>query len=164
MKRMQRGSAKGAGLKHGFRSGLEHAIAKDMQSRGVPVIYETTRFAYVVPEKRHFYTPDFWLPNGIILEAKGIFDATDRAKHLLVKAQYPDLDIRFIFTRSKAPIGPGSKTTLAMWCERFGYKYADKTIPPDWYDEAGPERDPRTVIAEGPYGFVPHRGLSKQEN
>lgn len=119
----------------------------------MPVRFETFRLPYVVPEKRHFYTPDFLLPNMILVEAKGIFDSTDRAKHLFVKAQFPELDIRFVFTRSAAPINPGSKTTLADWCLKYGYKFADKQIPPEWFNEP-PKEDPREIIKRGPYGYV----------
>ncbi len=108
----------------------------------------------MVPETRHHYTPDFLLPNGILVEAKGIFDSTDRAKHLLVKSQFPGLDIRFVFTRSAASIGNGSKTTLAMWCQKYGYKFSDKLIPPSWFQEVGPEQDPIELIKEGPFGYV----------
>ena len=60
------------------------------------------------------YTPDFELPNGIIIESKGRFVAADRKKHLLVQKQHPELDIRFVFSNSKAKISKGSKTTLCM--------------------------------------------------
>ncbi len=75
------------------------------------------------------------MPNGIIIEAKGIFDAADRAKHLLIKKQYPHLDIRFIFSNAKAKIYKGSKTTLTAWCEKYGYQYATKEIPAKWLKE-----------------------------
>jgi hypothetical protein len=65
------------------------------------------------PARIHRYRPDFTLPNGIIIEGKGIFEAADREKHLLLKEQRPDLDIRFVFSRSEAPIYPKSPTTLA---------------------------------------------------
>lgn len=145
---------KAAGLKHGFRSGLEEKIGGQLEAAGIPVLFETFRIEYVIPESRHHYTHDFRLPSGIIVEGKGIFDSTDRAKHQLLKVQYPELDIRFVFSRSKAPITPGSKTTLAMWCERYGFKYADKLIPPEWLREKGPKRQPEEVIKDGPYGYV----------
>ena len=75
------------------------------------------------------------LPNGIIIETKGVWDAEDRKKHLLIKEQHPELDIRFVFTRSKAPIYKGSKTTYASFCEKNNIKYADKLIPREWIDE-----------------------------
>lgn len=150
-------TGKKSGFKHGFRSGLEEKLGVQIEkATGHPPVYETFKLPYVVPEKRHFYTPDFLLPNGIIVEAKGIFDSTDRAKHLFVKAQMPDLDIRFVFTRSAAPINPGSKTTLADWCRKYGYQFADKLIPAEWFAEQGPGRDPREIIHEGPYGYA-HR-------
>tara|TARA_R110001606_G_scaffold60362_2_gene142301 strand:+ start:1387 stop:1647 length:261 start_codon:yes stop_codon:yes gene_type:complete len=78
------------------------------------------------------YTPDFELPNGIIIESKGRFVSADRKKHLKVKEQYPKLDIRFVFSNSRGKINKGSKTTYAMWCDKYGFKYADKEIPEKW--------------------------------
>ncbi len=144
----------GPGLKHGFRSGLEEKIGKQIEAAGLPVNFESFRIPYVFPQETRHYTPDFKLPNGIIIEGKGIFDATDRAKHLLLKVQYPALDIRFVFYRSRASIGGTSKTTLAMWADKYGYKHAEKLIPAAWLTEPGPERDPLDVIKDGPYGYV----------
>jgi hypothetical protein len=135
-----------AGLKHGFRSGLEETAAKTIKEHGEVVLFETFKVPYVIPQSLHTYTPDFLLANNIIVETKGIFDATDRAKHLLLKAQHPGLDIRLVFTRSKAPIGPGAKTTMAEWCTKHGFKYADKVIPAAWFKEPGPGVDPREYI------------------
>lgn len=77
------------------------------------------------------------LPNGIVIETKGVWDSEDRKKHVLIKQQYPDLDIRFVFSRSKTPIYKGSKTTYASFCEKYGFKYADKQIPESWIHEKG---------------------------
>jgi len=90
---------------------------------------------YRVPESIHRYTPDFVLPNGIIIETKGVWDATDRQKHLLIREQYPKLDIRFVFTRSKSRLYKGSKTTYGTFCEKYDIKYADKQIPLEWLKE-----------------------------
>ena len=87
---------------------------------------------YTIPATKHNYTPDFVLPNGIIVEAKGIFDVADRQKHILVKKQYPHLEIRFVFSNPKTKLYKGSKTTYAMWCEKYGYKYAKGYIPDSW--------------------------------
>jgi len=97
----------------------------------VPFKYEQFKIKYEVHEIRT-YTPDFELPNGIIIESKGRFVAADRKKHLLVQKQYPSLDIRFVFSNSRAKISKGSKTTYAMWCEKNGFQYADKLIPKEW--------------------------------
>ena len=122
------------GIKHGYRSGLEDRISEQLKSLKVPFKYEEFKIKYEVNEVRT-YTPDFELPNGIIIESKGRFVAADRKKHLLVQKQHPELDIRFVFSNSKAKISKGSKTTLGMWCDKHGYMYADKLIPEEWIRE-----------------------------
>lgn len=126
-----------AGLKHGFRSGLEKAVADQLQAASVPVRYEDSAsvIRYVKPERKSRYTPDFVLPNGIIIETKGRFVTADRQKHLLIQKQRPGLDIRFVFSNSRQKIAKGSKTAYADWCEKNGFKYADKFIPEEWINE-----------------------------
>jgi len=119
--------------KYGFKSGLEETISQQIESKGIKVEYETEKVPYIIPASNHTYSPDFKLPNGIRVETKGRFVAADRKKHLLVKAQNPTLDIRFVFSNSKNKITKNSKTTYADWCEKNGYKYADKVIPEDWF-------------------------------
>ena len=99
------------------------------------VEYETTKIKYTIPESLHTYTPDFLLPNGIIIESKGRFLAEDRKKHLLIKSQYPDLDIRFVFSNSKTKIRKGSPTSYGDWCTKNDFKFADKLIPEEWLNE-----------------------------
>lgn len=132
MAKTTRKSAMGASKKLGFRSGIEVKVAKQLEEAGIKVEYETTKIRYVQPETKHVYTPDFVLPNGIIVETKGRFVAADRKKHLLIKQQHPDLDIRFVFQRSQNTINKGSKTTYADWATKHGFKYADKEIPDEW--------------------------------
>lgn len=122
------------GIKYGYRSGLEDRISTQLKSLSVPVKYEELKIKYEVHEVRT-YTPDFELPNGIIIESKGRFVVADRKKHLLIKKQRPDLDIRFVFSNSRAKINKGSKTTYGMWCDKHGFLYADKLIPKEWLDE-----------------------------
>jgi len=130
--------AASAGLKYGYRSGLEEKVAAQLDGLSVSYQYEKVKLKYVVNETRT-YTPDFLLPNGIIIESKGRFVAADRKKHLLVKQQHPDLDIRFVFSNSMAKINKGSKTTYGDWCDKHGFKYADKLIPEDWLNECPKE-------------------------
>ena len=122
-------------IKNGYRSGLEDRISDQLKSLSVPVKYEEFKIKYLVPESLHTYTPDFELPNGIIIESKGRFVAADRKKHLLVQQQHPKLDIRFVFSNSKAKISKGSKTSYADWCIKHGFLYADKLIPEEWINE-----------------------------
>jgi hypothetical protein len=130
-----RASGKAPRLANGFRSGLEKRISDDLKAKNVDFSYESLKIEYTIPERDAKYTPDFILPNGIIVEAKGIFDADDRKKHLLIKAQRPDLDIRLVFSRASAPIYKGSPTTHAKWAEHHGFLYAEKLIPDSWLKE-----------------------------
>lgn len=124
--------AKSVGIKHGYRSGLEDKVAKALEAQGIDPKYEEFKIKYKVPERIATYTPDFRLPNGIFVETKGRFVVADRQKHLLIKAQQPELDIRFVFSNSKTKISKGSKTTYADWCDKHGFTYADKEIPKEW--------------------------------
>jgi len=107
-------------------------IDNSLKEQGVDGEYEQHIIEYVKPETKHKYHPDFKLPNGIFVETKGRFLTDDRKKHLLIKAQHPELDIRFLFQNSKSKISKGSKTTYADWCVKYGFKFADKEIPADW--------------------------------
>ena len=71
----------------------------------------------------------------LIVECKGRFTSEDRRKMRLVKEQHPDLDIRFVFSRSSSKINKGSKTTYADWCHKYGFPFADKLIPEIWLGE-----------------------------
>lgn len=118
-----------------YRSGLEAKNQQWLEQNGVKAEYEMWKIPYVVPQSDHTYCPDFILPNGIIVETKGIFDSDDRKKHLLVREQHPELDIRFVFSSSRSKLYKGSHTTYGAWCEKNGYKYADKFIPVEWLRE-----------------------------
>lgn len=81
------------------------------------------------------YHPDFQLANGIYIEAKGWFKAEDREKHLCIKYQHPELDIRFVFTNPKDKLGKGSTTTYGEWCVKYGFKFAKGVVPQAWINE-----------------------------
>lgn len=126
---------RGVKVKRKLRSGLEDRIAAQLDEAGVKYGYEKTKIPYVI---EHNYTPDFQLENGIIVEGKGLFDSADRTKHLTVKKLHPELDIRFVFSRSASPLYKGSKSTYASWCAKHGFQYADKLIPATWLEESKP--------------------------
>lgn len=132
----KRTSTRQIAVAKGFRSGLEDKVSGELQALQVTYTYEQHRIAYTVPAREAKYTPDFILPNGIIVETKGQFVTADRQKHKLVKEQYPNIDIRFVFSRSATCISKQSKTTYAKWCDTHGFLYADKSIPKSWIDEA----------------------------
>ena len=91
--------------------------------------YESMNVIYKVD---HRYTPDFVLPNGILVEVKGYFTSEDRGKLLKVKKQHPHLDIRLLFGNAKNKLSKKSKTTYAMWCDKHGFPWAEKKLPDSW--------------------------------
>jgi len=126
------------GIKNGYRSGLEDKIAKQIQDAGIELQYETDKVNYLVPERSAKYTPDFKLPKQggfFYVETKGIWNVADRQKHLLIKKQHPDIDIRFVFSNCRSKLYKGSKTTYAAYCEKHNFVYAHKTIPEEWLHE-----------------------------
>jgi hypothetical protein len=130
----KRFSKKAAAAAKGYRSGLEELIDNTLKSINIDGEYEQHKIKYTKPATDHTYTPDFRLPNGIFVETKGRFVMEDRRKHLLIKQQHPELDIRFVFQNSKNKIRKGSNTTYADWCIKHGFQFADKVIPVAWYE------------------------------
>lgn len=115
-----------------FRSKFEKNFAKDLKDRKIKYTYETKRIPYV---KKSTYTPDFILTNGVIVETKGRFTSADRSKHLRVREQHPDLDIRFVFMNPYVRLSKKSKTTYAEWCDKHNFKWANKVIPEEWIND-----------------------------
>jgi len=113
-----------------FRSGLEERVADLLVELGVSYEYETTKIDYTI---EHVYTPDFILPNGVVLETKGFWEPEDRRKIKAVKAQNPDLDLRMVFQAPFNKISKKSKTTYAKWCDRHDIPWTSfHNIPIEW--------------------------------
>lgn len=132
-----------------YRSGLEDRNASHMEKLGVSFDFELYHIKYVVPARDAKYTPDFVLRNGIIVETKGIWEVEDRKKHLLIREQYPDLDIRLVFSSSKSKIYKGSPTSYADFCTKHGILFADKLIPLAWLKEKTKEIPAGILIPKG---------------
>ena len=113
-----------------FRSGLEEQVAKLLEGLGVTYEYESTRVPYTI---QHHYTPDFVLPNHVLLETKGYWDPADRRKILAVKKDNPYLDLRMVFQSPYNKINKNSKTTYAKWCEKHDIPWTSyHNIPLEW--------------------------------
>ena len=124
-----------------YRSGLEERIGKQLNDLGVDFEFETLKIKFVKPQQDSTYTPDFILPNGIIIESKGQFQTSDRKKHRIIREQFGDkYDIRFVFSNPNQKIGKKSKTTYAKWCDRYGFKWAKQEIPKEWIKENAKKR------------------------
>jgi hypothetical protein len=122
--------------KHQYKSNSEYDAAQQLHKLKIDFEYERDKLEYVWTENKS-YTPDFFLPNGIILEVKGRFMVEDRKKHLFIKKQYPKLDIRFVFDNPYRKLYKGGRMTYADWCDKYGYKFCklNDGIPKNWLDK-----------------------------
>ena len=100
----KKSKARANAIKHGYRSGFEHKVSEKLTECKVKFGYETTQIKYIKPETHHKYTVDFTLPNGILVETKGRWVLEDRKKHLLIKEQHPELDIRIVFQNPRGKL------------------------------------------------------------
>ena len=128
----KKSKARANAIKHGYRSGFEHKVSEKLTENKIKFGYETTQIKYIKPETHHKYTVDFTLPNGILVETKGRWVLEDRKKHLLIKEQHPELDIRIVFQNPRGKIRKGSKTTYADFCDKHEIPWAEKEIPQEW--------------------------------
>ena len=129
---------------NGYRSGLEDKIATFLKDNKIKFLYEKIKIEWEDLAYRT-YTPDFILPNGIIIETKGIFTVSDRRKHLCIQKQHSNLDIRFVFTNSNRKLRKGAKSSYAEWCLKYDFKYYDRIIPEDWLKEKGKNKHEKFI-------------------
>ncbi|MFZ9655730.1 MAG: hypothetical protein ACO29V_08790 [Limnohabitans sp.] len=105
-----------------------------MNKRGLAFSYEATALAYTIEAK---YTPDFCLPNGVMVETKGLFSPEDRRKMLAVKEQHPGLDIRLCFQNANVKLSRAPRSiTYGQWAERHGFIWCQGHIPTSWFGNA----------------------------
>ena len=137
------------------RSKYEDTLTANLDKNSKEYHYEEFSLEYTV---KHKYTPDFVLPNGIIVEAKGCecyrviktlrgkkrefyigsLDSDARGKMLNIKRQYPELDIRFVFPKDFKLKGTKTTPRASQWCKKHGFKYhIGNTIPESWFKEEG---------------------------
>jgi hypothetical protein len=110
---------------------FEAGVAAGLELRGLDYHYETEALPYTI---QAVYTPDFILPNGVIVETKGVLTPEDRRKMLAVKAAHPTRDIRFCFMRAATKLSrrPGA-LSYGQWADRHGFEWCEDHIPTDWY-------------------------------
>ena len=131
---------------------FEMHIAEYLDTCGVEFTYETETFPYTLPVRNHkcadcgstaievlrSYTPDFFIVDNFIVEAKGIFSKADRDKMIAFRELYPDKDIRLLFYANRRLTRRGKKF-YEDWAEEHGFKYYTKTstciFPEDWINE-----------------------------
>jgi hypothetical protein len=142
----------------GFGSGFERTAYNLLKTSGVTFEYESDacKFQYIKSIHRglcsdcgsskvggqHEYTADFYVKNNsgkeYWVEIKGggySWTPATRAKHILLRDQFPDKEIRFVFCNENALIKKGSKTTNKQWCKRYGFVCAGGKFPKAWLEE-----------------------------
>ncbi len=134
-------------MKNDYRSKFEGRVAQLLEEAGVTFTYETLSYEYEEPLRKNqarcgacnstnlvrigWYTPDFFLSNGIIIETKGRFTAADRRKMIAVKKEHPDVRIVMLFMRDNK-IHKNSSTHYSDWCMTNGYEFAIGTPLQEW--------------------------------
>jgi hypothetical protein len=128
-----------------YASKFEVEVAKQLYSAKMKFTYETTSYYYEEPVSSglctecgskdtvttHWYTPDFFLDNGVIIESKGKLDMATRKKLKAIKNSNPDLELKLLFMRNNR-INRGSKTYYEDWARKQGFDCTTKTIPKEW--------------------------------
>lgn len=127
------------------RSKFETNVGLDLHKRLVKFEYEAKQYEYKckpynatcsncgskeVWEKRK-YTPDFFLPNGIIIEAKGRWIAKERKILLAIKEDYPELDIRMLFQYNNW-LTKKHTQRYGDWCDKRDIKWSVGYVPEEW--------------------------------
>lgn len=134
-------------LKSGRRSKFEDRIAQELTDARMAFTYETWSYEYDEPLRKNlarcadcgskallrtgWYTPDFFLANGVIIETKGRFTAADRRKMGAIQEHHPTLDIKMLFMRDNK-IHKNSTTKYSDWCISNGYDYSINKVKPEW--------------------------------
>lgn len=119
---------------HNYRSNSEYNTSLVLLKNNIEFQYEASSIPYEWREDKK-YIPDFILPNGVILEVKGRFMLEDRKKHLFIRDQHPEVDIRFVFDNPTRKLYKGGKMTYGDWCEKYNFLYCKggEGIPKEWF-------------------------------
>ena len=112
----------------GFRNQFEERLGSFLDDKRIAYEYETLVLGYTLEGK---YKPDFILPNGIIIEAKGFFRTHAQRALRAVKKKHPKLDIRLVFYNQNQKV-QGSKLKCYEWAVKYKFKFANGSIPEEW--------------------------------
>lgn len=121
------------------RSKLELKFEEILIENKAEYEYETTIIPYTIPQSSHKYTVDWTIPNGVLIETKGyLSDHQERHKYVLLKQQYPSLDLRFVFDNPNKLCG-GTKYTHAKWADKYNFLWCgirDEETIKKWINES----------------------------
>ena len=128
-----------------FKSRLEYNIAMSLWRRGIEFEYERESWEYhadvykglcahcgghdIVSVRK--YTPDFFLPNGIVVETKGRLDSSTRTQLLAVMESNPDKELVLVFARDNW-MTKAHKNRYSDWCLKHKIDFHVGDIPDEW--------------------------------
>lgn len=103
----------------------------DFHAKYPQLTYETDKIKYVV---EHTYNPDWKVKEGVYIETKGLWKAQDRAKHLHIREQHPEITVYLVFQNPNNKLSRVSKTTYGEWCDKHGIEWTtlEKGLPKKW--------------------------------
>lgn len=164
-----------------YRSGLEKGIADNLKELNVRFEYEGKHLQFGKRVNRgvcdacggnkvhqlRTYTPDFeiWCDGGrsFLVESKGNFTQSDRAKMLAVKASNPDLDIRLLFAANNK-LRKGKDERYSDWATKHGFTFhIGRTVPISWL-QPSPDLHLREQDAPRPASSDLHGGRKKSRS
>lgn len=104
---------------------------KDFHEKFPQLEYETTKLKYMV---EHTYNPDWRVKENVYIETKGLWKAADRAKHLHIREQHPDVTVYLVFQNPNNRLSRVSKTTYGEYCDKHGILWATiDSVPEEWF-------------------------------
>ena len=117
----------GAGRPDRKRSREEELVEAALAGLSQPFVYESVKLPFSL---HRTYTPDF-SAEGIHVEVKGWWPSEDRAKLKAVRLANPNEIILVVLIKPGLTISKGSKTTYAMWCEKWGINWVPYNKNPE---------------------------------
>jgi len=120
----------------------EVEFAKNLDAKRYTWMYEPESFDWYIIYK---YTPDFKIRRKdgsyFYVEYKGFLWEEDKRKMRAVRELHPKLDLRFVFADAGKPVHgaktrtDGTKMSHGEWATKYGFKWAQGFIPPEWMAE-----------------------------
>lgn len=95
--------------------------------------YEKDKIKYNV---EHTYNPDWKIRENVYIETKGLWKAADRAKHLHIRAQHPEVTVYLVFQNPNNRLSRASRTTYGEWATKHGIEWStlELGVPDHWLD------------------------------
>lgn len=131
MRQQAQRSAKARGFDEAFRSGFELQVAILLKHYKIPYEFEAETIPWVSEPRPHKYTPDFKIKTRtgktLYIETKGRMEKEDREKHIAVRNQHPELDIRLVFSNPNAWDRKAMTRSYGKWATANGFIWCAKS-------------------------------------